>query len=187
MGTQRKSALHNFYDTDGDPIKMAALAAMLGVTTGTVRNRLRAWTKKNGRLPEDLHLFLVDSLGGEGISKSQVLDAADRQIIAEAQISEEKLWALKFENAREKAKYLLTEDVQRAIDGILLRLQQNLYSIPEQIVDPVRVSRDRHEALEIITEALEHHMREISQWEVPVKNADIESEDVSTETEEDNI
>ena len=58
---QRKSALHNFLNTEGDVVKMATLAAALGVGVGTVRNRLRAWSKKNHAIPDDLHQFLMDT------------------------------------------------------------------------------------------------------------------------------
>ena len=64
MKAQRKSSLHNFYDVDGDPIKISVLAAALGVTAGTVRNRLRAWSKANGQeIPSDMNQFLRDALG----------------------------------------------------------------------------------------------------------------------------
>lgn len=64
MRTQRKSSLHNFFDTDGNPITMAVLAAILGVTPGTARNRLRAWSKANAQqIPEDLNQFLRDAIG----------------------------------------------------------------------------------------------------------------------------
>ena len=37
-------------------------------------------------------------------------------------------------------------------------------------MDAMMASRDRHEAKQILLDALEHHMREISEWPIELSN-----------------
>ena len=86
----------------------------------------------------------------------------------------------------EQKKYARLDVVQRELDGVLIRLQRNLLSLPESIADAVRVCRDRAEVLEIIEDALRQHMREVSSWNVVVEHdSDTESQSIHTESEDD--
>ena len=112
--------------------------------------------------------------------------AADRKVIVEADLAEEKLSQVRFKNEVEQNKYARIEAVQRELDGVLIRLQRNLLSLPESVADAVRVCRDRAEVLEIIEDALRQHMREVSNWKVVIENdSDAESDGVHTESEDD--
>lgn len=99
-------------------------------------------------------------------------------------MAEEKLKTQQFQNELEQSKYLRTEDVQHALDNILISLQRNLYAIPERIIDSVLVCRDRQEAVEMIHEEFDSHMREVSEWKVEVDDADTESIRPETETDD---
>ena len=96
----------------------------------------------------------------------RIAELQQREQEADTFYKEEKLRAIKFKNEREEGKYGLVEDFQRELDGILIRLQTNLYATPPQIADAVRTSRDRIEVIEVIMEAFEHHMREASSWKI---------------------
>lgn len=91
-----------------------------------------------------------------------------RQEEAEAQLKEAKVEELLFKNEVNQGKYGLVEDFQRTLDGILIRLQTNLYAIPEQVVDAIMTSRDRAEGKAVLLEALEHHMTAISEMEAKI-------------------
>ena len=96
----------------------------------------------------------------------RIAELQQREQEADTFYKEEKLRAIKFKNEREEGKYGLVEDFQRALDGILIRLQTNLYAGPEQNVDAVMTSRDRIEGKEIWMESLERHMREAASWKI---------------------
>ena len=98
---------------------------------------------------------------GERIAELQL-----RAQEADTLIKEQKLREIKFKNERTEGKYGLVEDFQRALDGILIRLQTNLYATPDQSVDAVMTSRDRIEGKEIWLESLERHMKEASSWKI---------------------
>lgn len=101
---------------------------------------------------------------------------------------EEKLAQVRFKNEVEQNKYARVDVVQRALDGVLIRLQRNLLSLPEAIADAVRVCRDRAEVLEIMEDALRQHMREVSNWNVVLEHdSDTEPERVHPETEDDDL
>ena len=91
---------------------------------------------------------------------------------AETQLVEEKLRQIRFKNEREEGQYLLTDEVQRELDGMLIRLQTNLYAIPETVVDSIMSSRDRVEAKEILLSALEAHMRDVSAFTINFEKGD---------------
>ena len=96
----------------------------------------------------------------------RIAELEQRRLEADTLHAEEKHRKIKFENERTEGKYGLVEDFQRELDGILIRLQTNLYSVPEQVVDSIMTSRDRVEAKEILESALEHHMRDVADWNI---------------------
>lgn len=151
----RRTKFHNFTDTKGKPISYAVLCAVLGESEEWVRTRL----KQEKKVPENVHHWIKKILS-PGTKKITALK--QRQEEAETLIKEEKLREIRFKNERTEGKYGRIDDFQRELDGMLIRLQTNLYSIPEQIIDALMTSRDRTEAKQIFIEALEHHMREIS-------------------------
>ena len=96
----------------------------------------------------------------------RIAELQQREQEADTLIKEQKLREIKFKNERTEGKYGLVEEFQREVDGILIRLQTNLYAIPEQVVDAIMTSRDRIEGKDIMMGALEHHMRDVSTWEI---------------------
>ena len=92
---------------------------------------------------------------------------------------------LRFKNEVEQQKYARVDAVQHAIDGVLVRLQRNLLSVPETVADAVRVCRDREEVLEILEDALRQHMVEVSNYQVKIEHGDIDADSIRTETEDD--
>ena len=132
---------------------------MLGESKEFVRQRLQT----EGRIPDDLHEWLKTALMPEG---ERIAELQLREQEADTLIKEQKLREIKFKNERTEGKYGLVEDFQRALDGILIRLQTNLYATPDQSVDAVMTSRDRIEGKEIWLESLERHMKEASSWKI---------------------
>ena len=96
----------------------------------------------------------------------RIAELQQREQEADTLIKEQKLREIKFKNERTEGKYGLVENFQREVDGILIRLQTNIYAIPDQIVDAVMTSRDRIEGKEIIMEAHERHMKEAASWKI---------------------
>ena len=158
----RRTKFHDFKDTNGKSISYAVLRAILDESEEWVRTRLR----EESKVPDNLHKWVAKILS-PGTKK--IGELKERQERAETLIKEEKLREIRFKNERTEGQYLLAEDVQRELDGALIRLQTNLYSIPEQVVDSIMSSRDRVEAKQILEEALEHHMREVSDWQIELE------------------
>ena len=59
-----------------------------------------------------------------------LVELKQRKEEAETQLVEEKLRQIRFKNEREEGQYLLTDEVQRELDGMLIRLQTNLIRNP---------------------------------------------------------
>ena len=159
----RRTKFHDFKDANGKSISYAVLRAILDESEEWIRSRL----KQEKKVPDNLHTW-VKKILSPGTKK--ITDLKERQERAETLIKEEKLREIRFKNERTEGQYLFAEDVQRELDGALIRLQTNLYSIPEQVVDSIMSSRDRVEAKQILVEALEHHMREVSDWQIELES-----------------
>ena len=158
----RRTKFHDFKDANGKSISYAVLRAILDESEEWIRTRLR----QEKKVPDNLHSW-VRKILSPGTKK--ITDLKERQERAETLIKEEKLREIRFKNERTEGQYALVEDFQREIDGALIRLQTNLYSIPEQVVDAMMTSRDRVEAKQILMDALEHHMREVSSWQIELE------------------
>ena len=161
--TTRRTKYHDFRDAKGKTIPYSFLAAVLGETERWIRTRL-AQEKK---IPTDVHAWVKRVLA-PGTKKITELKVKQEEL--DTAIKEEKLKEAQLKNDIAVGKYGLIEDFQRELDGALIRLQTNLYSIPEAVVDAMMTSRDRHEAKQILLDALEHHMREVSEWQIELSN-----------------
>ena len=156
---KRRTKYHDFRDAKGKTIPYSVIAAALGESERWVRTRL-AQEKK---IPDDFCGWLKKILapGTKKLTELQV-----RQEELETAIKEEKLREIQHKNEITEGKYGLIEDFQRELDGALIRLQTNLYAIPEQVVDAIMTCRSRTEGVEVLMEALEHHMRVVSGWAI---------------------
>ena len=163
----RRTKFHAFIDTKGKSITYAVLCAVLNESDENIRQRL----KQEKSVPGNLHEW-VKKILAPGTQK--IAELQKRQELADTLIKEEKLREIRFKNEITEGNYGLVEDFQRELDGALIRLQTNLYSIPEAVVDAVMSSRDRIEAKQIVMDAMEHHMREISEWQIQISNEEDE-------------
>lgn len=159
----RRTKFHNFIDTNGKSISYAVLCAVLNESEEWIRTRL----KQEKKVPGNVHQWVKKILAP---GTQQIAELTKRQELAETLIKEEKLREIRFKNERTEGRYGLIDDFQRELDGMLIRLQTNLYAIPEQIVDAVMTSRDRVEAKQILIDALDHHMREVSSWQIELES-----------------
>lgn len=166
--SKRRTKYHQFRDANGNQtITYTILASVLDVSVEKVRQLLR----QEKKIPTDLHLWIKKQIAP---GTREITELKRRQEIAETEIKEEKLREIQFKNELEQGKYALVEDFQRELDKILIRLQTNLYAVPEAIVDAIMTSRDRIEGKQVLMEALEHHMREVSDWQIDLSNAEAE-------------
>ena len=162
----RRTKFHDFKDTNGKSISYAVLRAILDESEEWIRTRL----KQEKKVPDNLHTWVKKILSP---GTKQITDLKERQERAETLIKEEKLREIRFKNERTEGQYALVEDVQRELDSALIRLQTNLYAIPEQVVDAMMTSRDGVEAKQILIDALEHHMRGVSEWQIDLGNNEV--------------
>ena len=154
-----RSKYHRFVDANGKPIALAVLAALLDLSEFWTREVL----KQESKTPENFHQWAKKRLAPE----TQTLVALkQRKDEAETGLVEEKLRQIRFKNEREEGQYLLADEVQRELDGMLIRLQTNLYAIPDTVVDSIMSSRDRVEAKDLLLSALEAHMRDVAAWTI---------------------
>ena len=165
MPSKGRSKFHEFKDSKGKPIGYAVLEAALSQSEYYIREGL----KQESKIPENFHIWLKKSLMPE---TQDLIALKQRKEEAETQLVEEKLRQIRFKNEREEGQYLLTDEVQRELDGMLIRLQTNLYAIPETVVDSIMSSRDRVEAKEILLSALEAHMRDVSAFTINFEKGD---------------
>lgn len=161
----RRSKYHDFRDKNGKTIPYSILEAVLGESKQWILTRLR----QEKKIPDDVHAF-VKKILAPGTKKITELKIKQEEL--ETSLKEEKLREIQFKNEITEGNYGLIEDFQRELDGALIRLQTNLYAIPEAVVDAMMTSRDRHEAKKILLDALEHHMREVSEWQIELSNGE---------------
>lgn len=157
----RRTKWHDFKDTRGKSISYAVICAALGESEQWVRTRL----KQEKAIPTDFAKW-IKSVIAPGSKK--VSDLKMRQEEADALLKEAKVEELTFKNEITQGKYMLAEDVQRAIDGMLIRLGTNLDAIPDSIVDAVMTSRNRTEGKQVIKDAIDHHRQEVSEWQIQI-------------------
>ena len=155
----RRTKFHNFIDTKGKSIQYTVLCAVLNESEEWVRQRL----KQEKQVPGNVHEW-VKKILAPGTQK--IRDLQQRQELAETLIKEEKLVEIRHKNEVNQSKYLLTEDVQRELDSSLIRLRTNLEAVPEAVVDAMLTSRDRVEAKQMLIDALEYHLREVSEFSI---------------------
>ena len=160
---KRRTKYHQFRDANGNQtITYAMLAAILDVSIEKVRQLLR----QEKKIPTNLHQWLKKQISP---GTREITELKRRQEKAETELKEEKLREIVFKNELQEGKYALVEDFQRELDGLLIRLQTNLYAIPDQVVDAIMTSRDRVEAKQVLMDALEHHMREVADWKIELE------------------
>ena len=165
---KRRTKYHSFRDANGNQtITYAMLASVLDVSVEKIRQLLR----QEKKIPTDLHLWIKKQIAP---GTREITELKRRQEVAETELKEEKLREIVFKNELQEGKYALVEDFQRELDGLLIRLQTNLYAVPEAVVDAIMTSRDRVEGKQILVDALEHHMRNVSQWEILLGGDDAE-------------
>lgn len=158
-----RSKYHTFKDSNGKPISLSVLAALLDQSEYWIRERL----KQESKIPGNFHQWAKKSLAPE---TQNLVELKKRKEEAETGLVEEKLRQIRFKNEREEGQYLPTDEVQRELDGMLIRLQTNLYAIPDTVVDSIMSSRDRVESKDILLSALESHMRDVSAWTITFEN-----------------
>ena len=163
--TTRRTKYHDFRDANGKTIPYSFLAAVLGETERWIRTRL----SQEKKIPTDVHAW-VKRILAPGTKKITELKVKQEEL--ETGIKEEKLREIQHKNEITEGKYGLIEDFQRELDTALIRLQTNLYAVPESVVDAMMTSRDRNEAKQILLDALEHHMREVSEWQIELSNGE---------------
>ena len=159
----RRTKFHSFIDTKGKSVSYAVICAVLNESEEWVRTRL----KQEKSVPGNFHEW-VKKILAPGTQK--IRDLQQRAELADTLIKEEKLREIRHKNEVTEGQYGRIEDFQRELDGTLIRLQTNLYAIPEQVVDAIMTSRDRVEAKQILMDALEHHMRDVSAWQIELEN-----------------
>ena len=158
----RRTKFHDFKDANGKSVSYAVLRAILDESEEWIRTRLR----QEKKVPDNLHSW-VKKILSPGTKK--ITDLKERQERAETLIKEEKLREIRFKNERTEGQYLFAEDVQRELDGALIRLRTNLEAIPEVVADSMMTSRSREEAKQVLIEELERHMREVSNWQIELE------------------
>ena len=167
---KRRTKYHQFRDANGkETITFAILAAIFDESIEKVRQRLR----QEKKIPTSLHQWVKKQISP---GTREITELKLRQEKAETELKEEKLREIVFKNELAEGKYALVEDFQRELDSILIRLQTNLYAVPESVVDAIMTSRDRAEGKKILMDALEHHMREVSDWQIKLGEDNAETD-----------
>lgn len=168
--SKRRTKYHQFRDANGkETITLAHLASILDVSVEKVRQLLR----QEKKIPTDLHLWIKKQIAP---GTREITELKRRQEVAETELKEEKLREIVFKNELAEGKYALVEDFQRELDSILIRLQTNLYAVPESVVDAIMTSRNRAEGKQVLMDALEHHMRDVSEWQIQLGEDDAETD-----------